>query len=83
MTYLFNIVLLLDFMDFKNLNAQYMETICPIDFKITGLIVHAYRDLYIIFQVILKFYKNIVIFNFEDHRHLLWSCKYTDKLKEL
>ena len=60
-----------------------METTCPIDFKLTGLIVWAYESLYIIFQVILKFYKSIKFLNFRDHRCLLWSCKYAYKLKEL
>ena len=68
--------------DFKTLNIWYAETTCLIDFKLTGSIVQGNRSLYTDFQVILKFYINLRIFSFKGHRHLLWSCKYTDKLKE-
>ena len=50
--------------DFKTLNVQYAETTCPIDCKLTALIVWANKSLHIVFQVILKFYKNTGIFNF-------------------
>ena len=44
---------------FKTLNVWYTEITCPIDFKLTGSIVWVNRSLYINFQAILKFYKNI------------------------
>ena len=66
---------------FKTLNVWYVETTCSIDLKLTGSIVQVNRSLYTDFQAILKFYKNIQIFNFKVHRHLLWSCEYTNKLK--
>ena len=51
--------------------------------KFTGFNEEAYRDLYTNFQSILKFYKNIGIFNFEDYGCFLWSYIHTEKLKEL
>ena len=41
-----------------------METICLIDFKLTGFIVWVNRSLYTNFQVILKFYKKFKNFKF-------------------
>ena len=58
-----------------------METTRPIDFKLLGLNVWANRSLYTDFQAILKFYINLRILNFKGHSCLLWSCKYTNKLK--
>ena len=77
------IFLLLNFIGFKTLKVQYLKTTCPIELKLAGLIVLVNKSLYIEFQVILKFYKNIGIFNFKDHRYLLWSCNHAYKLKEL
>ena len=74
---------LIDFIDFKTLNVHYSKNTCPIEFKLTGSIVGANKSLYIDFQVILKFYKNIRIFNFKGHRCFLWSSKHVNKLKEL
>ena len=50
--------------------------------NLQGLI-NGLLGVYVPFQAILKFYKNIRIFNFMGHRDLLWSSKYTNKLKEL
>ena len=68
--------------NFKTLNVQYAKTTCLIDFKLTASTVWVNRSLYTDFQVILNLKKNIRIFSFKGHRHLLWSCKYTDKMKE-
>ena len=73
----------IEFIDFKTLKVQYSKTTCPIEFKLTGSVEQVNKSLDIDFQVILKFYKNIGIFNFKGHIHLLWSCKYVYKLKEL
>ena len=51
--------------------------------KFTGLNGQAYRGLYTYFQSILKFYKNVGIFNSEDYRCLLWCYIHAEKLKEL
>ena len=72
---------LLNFIDFKTSNVWYSKTTCLIDFKLTGSIVWVNRSLYTNFQAILNFHQNLWIFNFKGHRCLLWSCKYTDKLK--
>ena len=78
-----NIIWLINITDFKTLNIWYTETICPIDFKLRESIVQVNGILYTNFQAILNFHKNNGIFSFKGHRHLLWSCKYTNKLKDL
>ena len=51
--------------------------------KFTGFNKQAHRGLYTNFQSILKFYKNVVIFNFKGYLCFLSSYIYTEKLKEL
>ena len=60
-----------------------MKTICLIYFKLTGSVEQVNKSLYIDFQAILNFHVNLRILGFKGHRCLLWSCKYTNKLKQL
>ena len=67
----------------ETLNYNYMKTIYLIELKLTGLIEWVNEDLYINFQSILNFHKNIYNFKFKGYGDFLWSWNYPYKLKQL
>ena len=73
----------IDLIHLKTLNDCYSKTTYLIELKHTGPIECVNKDLYTNFQGILNFHKNFRILSLKLYRGHLWSCKHTNKLKEL